>query len=305
MTEESADQPVARRSLLRGGAVAAGAAGALILSAAQSPRAEAADGDPVLLGQAQSGLSSTSLRIEGTDPNTVPTLTLLNANGPSLFLQPLAPDWDGAPSIGAITNTTIGPLVRVEGDNSSPVTTYLATGLDLDTLPLPVAITPSRLLDTRSAAGRSNILRSSTGALDSNGRLVGGGWIDIAVDAADQDFTLAAAFLNLTSTQSLGNGYLTICPPGPKPASSSLNFTRGVTIANAAFIGVGVVGTQFAVRIYASTTTHVVLDLTGATVSNQPGPASQAASQQQTAAGDQRRARTSKRSTQALGGSRR
>ena len=301
MTEESTDNPLARRSLLRGGAVAAGAAGALILGAAQSPRAEAADGDAVLVGRAQSGVTSTSLQIEGQALNTVPTLTLLNANGPSLFLQPLAPDWAGAPAVGSITNTTIGPLVRVDGGSSGPVTTYLATGLDLDTLPLPVAITPTRLLDTRSAGGRASILRSSTGAIDSNGRLVGGGWIDIAVDAANQDFTLAAAFLNVTSTQSLGNGYLTICPPGPKPASSNLNFTKGVTIANAAFIGVGVVGTQFAVRIYASTTTHVVLDLTGATVSNEPGPASQAASQQGTAASAQRRARTS-RSTKALGG---
>jgi hypothetical protein len=34
MTEESADHSVARRSVLRGGAVAAGAAGALILGAA-------------------------------------------------------------------------------------------------------------------------------------------------------------------------------------------------------------------------------------------------------------------------------
>jgi hypothetical protein len=305
MTEQSADHSVARRTLLCGGAVAAGAAGALVLSTVRPPRAEAADGDPVLLGRAQSGLTTTTLRVEGESRNSESTLALLNANGPSLFLQPLASDWDGELAVGAVANTAVGPLVGVEADASSAVTTYLATGLDLDALPLPVATTPSRLLDTRISAGRSNILRSSTGAFDSSQRLKAGAWIDIAVNAANQDFTLAAAFLNLTSTQSAGNGYLTICPPGPKPASSSLNFTNGVTIANAAFIGLGVVDTYFAVRIYASNSTHVILDLTGATVSNQPGPASQAARSQKAAALKQRQTRALSRSAEALGGGRR
>ncbi|HSU34794.1 MAG TPA: hypothetical protein VLJ88_03965 [Propionibacteriaceae bacterium] len=305
MTEMPPTQSVARRNLLRGAAVAAGAAGAVALGTARPQEAAATDGDMVVLGQAQSGLTTTTLRVEEEFRNSEPTLGLLNSNGPSLFLQALAPEWDGELAVGAIANTTVGPLVGVEGDDSGPMTTYLATGLDLAALPLPVAITPTRLLDTRIAAGRSSILRSSTGALDSSQRLKGGAWIDVVVDAADGAFTLAAAFLNLTATKSTGTGYLTLYPPGPKPLPSSLNFTAGVTIANAAFVGVGIVGTSFAVRIYASTTTHVILDFTGATVSNQPGPASQAAGSPMVAARRQRKARASTRSAEAIGSGRR
>jgi len=305
MTETPPNQPVARRHLLRGAAVAAGAAGAVALGTTRPQEAAATDGDMVVLGQAQSGLTTTTLRVEEEFRNSEPTLGLLNSNGPSLFLQALAPEWDGELAVGAIANTTVGPLVGVEGDDSGPLTTYLATGLDLAALPLPVAITPTRLLDTRIAAGRSSILRSSPGALDSSQRLKGGAWIDVVVDAADSAFTLAAAFLNLTATKSTGTGYLTLYPPGPKPTPSSLNFTQGVTIANAAFVGVGVVGTSYAVRIYASTTTHVILDFTGATVSNQPGPATPAALSPMVAARRQRKARASARSAQAIGSGRR
>ena len=305
MTEVTPNHPVARRGLLRGAAVAAGAAGAVALGTARPQEAAATDGDMVLLGQAQSGLTTTTLRIEEEFRNSEPTLGLRNSNGPSLFLEPLAPEWDGELAVGAVANTTVGPLVGVEGDDSGPLTTYLATGLDLAALPLPVAITPTRLLDTRVAAGRSNILRSSPGAFDGSERLKGGAWVDVALDAADGGFTIAAAFLNLTSAKSAGAGHLTLCPPGPKPTPSSLNFAEGVTIANAAFVGVGVVGTHFAVRIFASTTTHVILDIAGGTVINQPGPATQAARAPIVAARRQRNARAPMRSADAIGSGRR
>ena len=57
------------------------------------------------------------------------------------------------------------------------------------------------------------------------------------------------------------------------PASSTINFTKGQTIANGAFIAVGLLDTVFAVRIYARATTHVLLDLTGEALNYLPGPA--------------------------------
>jgi hypothetical protein len=51
--------------------------------------------------------------------------------------------------------------------------------------------------------------------------------------------------------------------------------------------------------------THVILDFTGATVSNQPGPATQAGRSPMVAARRQRKARVSSRPAEAIGSGRR
>ncbi len=138
-----------------------------------------------------------------------------------------------------------------------------------------MAFSPVRLLDTRTSSGRQNIVHASAGAFDSAFRLKDGAWIDVYIDDANSpDYTVSGAYLNLTVTGSLAGGFVTVCPsPQPRPASSTINFAKGQTIANGAFIAVGQLDTVFAVRIYARATTHVLLDLTGEALNYLPGPA--------------------------------
>lgn len=268
----SVDSPTAvnRRHLLRGGAVAAGAA---VIGAAALPSASAADNGPTVLGVANASTLATGITINAATGNTARSaLQLTNANGPSLALNALPDDWDGTLQTGQIANTTLGPLIGVDG-GGSPVTTYLATGIDLDNLPLPVPLNPpQRMLDTRNTAGRTGILRNSGSALDSSGRLKAGSWIDVAIAEADGPTSVDAAFLNATSTGSLTGGYLALYPPGTRPVGSTVSFSKGISTANGAFAGVGYFGGAFVVRVYASATSHVILDLTGATIVGVPGP---------------------------------
>lgn len=167
-----------------------------------------------------------------------------------------------------------GPRVGVRGG----YTTYLASGMDLDMLPIPIATTPTRILDTRryQETGSNIAGQSSTAALDSQKRLTAGSWIDVVVGSATAQFDIHSVFANLTTVHSIRGGYLTVYPSGEaRPLASTLNFNAGASLSNAMFVRVGLVDDDayFAVRIYTSATTHVILDLTGATVSvsNVPG----------------------------------
>jgi hypothetical protein len=259
-TDAPLDRPLDRRFLIRGGAALAGAAGVTAIGAALAPtKADAADGDPVSLGGTNEATSTTTIQIDGNTGGADPTLALRNANGPSLALQPLDQDWDGALDVGEIVNTEAGPNIGVDyGDG--PVTTFLATGVDLtNAYPIPAA----RLLDTRFASGRSSVVRSSTAPFDSAGRLKAGAFLDVAI-AETQDVALIGVFLNLTAFESTAGGFLEVYAPGTRPNRPTLRYQKNVAVANQAFIGPGVFSGAFVVRIYASQPTRVLLDLTGA-----------------------------------------
>jgi hypothetical protein len=254
------DRPLDRRFLIRGGAVLAGAAGATALGAALAPtRADAADGDNVVLGQENEAATTTSIRIDGTGGGADPTLALRNAGGPQLALVAPAQDYDGPLDVGEIANTKAGPNIGVDyGDGVA--TTFLATGVDLtNAYPIPAA----RLLDTRSASGRASVVGGSAAPFDAAGRLKAGAYIDVAI-AATEDVALIGVFLNLTAFESTAGGFLEIYTPGTRPNRPTLRYPKNVAVANQAFIGPGVAGGSYRVRIYASQPTRVLLDLTGA-----------------------------------------
>jgi cell wall-associated NlpC family hydrolase len=70
-----------------------------------------------------------------------------------------------------------------------------------------------------------------------------------------------AAALNVTVTGPAAAGYITAYPCGAtRPMTSTLNFSAGDIVANAAVVTTGATG---AVCIFASATTHVVVDLAG------------------------------------------
>ncbi len=133
------------------------------------------------------------------------------------------------------------------------MTTFVYTPLTASQL---VPIRPQRVLDTRNTAGRSNILNRA-GNLDSAGRLIANH--TIVIDLSGLVVAAGGAFCNLTAVQPLSGGYLTLWPDGSRPATSSLNFAAGAVIANFAVTGTSATDT---VSIYASTTTHVGLDVT-------------------------------------------
>jgi YVTN family beta-propeller protein len=116
-----------------------------------------------------------------------------------------------------------------------------------------VPATPCRLVDTRNPNGQFG-----GPAID------GGTWRDFALPANLNCAIPAAAAaysLNVAVVPHGGLGYLTLWPTGQnQPVVSTLNSLDGRIKANAAIVAAGVNG---AVRIYASNTTDVVLDIDG------------------------------------------
>ena len=284
-----------RRGLLRGGALIAGAAvGGVAATALGGGVASAADGDPVLAGESNATEATTALTIGGSDGSAKPTLDLSNANGPTLHLQPLAADYSAEMELGQIANTVLGPVIGVDS-LLGETTTFLATGIDLDDLPTPYALPkPVRVLDTRTTAGRSRIIRTSSGALNSDGRLKPRSWIDVEVSVEDADFEVPSAYLNVVATGGDANGFLAVYPPGDYPGTSTLNFQARITLANGCFVATGIVEGRYAVRVYGNALTHVVLDLTGVTVR---GGSPTAAAAQKTSSAKAARAAKRLRST--------
>jgi hypothetical protein len=70
-----------------------------------------------------------------------------------------------------------------------------------------------------------------------------------------------AAVLNVTATDPVGEGYVTVYPCGrPRPLASSLNFMPGATVPNGVITRLGSGGR---VCLFVSTTTHLVVDVSG------------------------------------------
>jgi hypothetical protein len=114
-----------------------------------------------------------------------------------------------------------------------------------------VATQPARILDTRDATGGVvGILPAGAGV---EVQVTGRGGVPAS--------GVGAVVLNLTATEPAAAGFLTVFPSGTAlPLASDLNVEAGETRPNLAIVQVGAGGK---VTIYASTTTHVVLDVEG------------------------------------------
>jgi hypothetical protein len=257
------DRDVNRRALLRRGGVivATTVAGVAAVEALNANDARGVAGDPLILGQANdSGTPPTSLTSGAT---TGATLTVVNtgAHAPVELSQQ---------SFASFVSVAGGELANLDGVLYSTLdfggTTGSLPGLVYTefTANQVVPIVPQRILDTRTSAGRVNILNKS-GNLDSAGRLLGGHTINI--DLSGLEVAAASAFCNLTVVSPLSGGYMTLFPGGTRPATSSINFTTGAVIANFAVTGTSNIDT---VSIFSSATSHVLLDITAFNVGS-PG----------------------------------
>lgn len=225
---------VARRHLLRGGAVLAGVAGLTVAAAAVNP-AGAATGDNLVLGEENEAETPTTVRIGGTTGAGEPTLRLINTDGPALFLDPLADDWDGGLQTGEIANTTRGPLIGIDQAGDT-VTTPLLTEQDV-WLPF-VLNTPLRLLDTRTAEGRLRITQPSP--LTADGRLPARRSLTFWIAPSQAGFGIPGLFLNLTVVSPATGGHAVVYPGPTRPPTSTVNFGAGQTVANGAMIGTSI-----------------------------------------------------------------
>lgn len=114
------------------------------------------------------------------------------------------------------------------------------------------AVTPTRLMDTRTGLGHAGAVQGKGTALL---QLPGAGPVPAG--------RAAAVVLNVTATAPTTGGYLTVYPSGdsPPPLASNLNFVAGETVPN---LVIAPLGHDGAVKIYNSSgDTHVVVDVVG------------------------------------------
>ena len=264
----AADQAVLqRRGFLRSGALlAAAAGGAVVATAGVAAPASAATGDAIEVGGSFDGTTTTTLAL---DPGsaTAAALTLTNPSGPALQLTPLT-DFTGELPVGGIAATPAGLLVGLQPPfSSTPVTAGVVTTADLQGLPVSIPFPAGRVLNTKDEATYDTIVATSPGAFDSQHRLKKGAWVDVALLPDQESFQVGAAFLTLTALGSTSAGSLVSCPPGPQPPKvATLPFDKGRTVATGTYVETGVVAKSAAVRIYASATTHLKVDVTGVTI---------------------------------------
>ncbi|SNT46798.1 hypothetical protein SAMN05421812_106423 [Asanoa hainanensis] len=250
MSKETSDSSLGRRRLLRrAGTVAAGVVGAGAVSAAVAGPAQAAAGDPIVEGI-------------NTGAGTDPMVTLDNPDGPALNLAPSGAIAEDAP-VGSLRVDEFGNIwtLAVPGLPEMVHTSFTATQL--------VPIVPQRVLNTKTAEGRANVVNPS-GNFDSAGRLLSGKTIHLYV--GDLAFNAVAMHGNVTVTGALGDGYLTIWPGGAsRPVTSVINYaasTKLTAIANHVVSGVGQVGdTPDVISIFNSgNAAHVLLDVSAFTI---------------------------------------
>lgn len=268
----AADEAVVqRRRFLRGGALAAAAAGGAVIAGASSALpASAATTDLVLGALNDAGTVTTGLSTSG---EKVAALQLANPKGASLRLVSYGEDADGVDlALGSIVNSDFGPYIGLSDGDGGTFVGYLATGEDLSAVPSTAPISPRRIWDSKAKKG-TVVGKSSSKAIDSKGRLVKGEWVDLKVAATDEDTSPVAAFLTLASSGSSKDGFLSAYLPGDRPTGTiSAFFLKGKTMSGSAYAALGVDGKAFTVRVYASQTTYVTVDVSGLTSYGFPGP---------------------------------
>ncbi len=147
------------------------------------------------------------------------------------------------------------------GDNTTnyalvPTTVLYLTGGSPPPPPEYVSINPQRIVDTRVGAKTIDHLFEGTGAVAAGSTTV----IPVVGRSITPNNT-SAVVLNVTSTGSTNDGFLTVynCTP-TRPNSSNLNYSAGSTVANQAIVQLGMLRD---VCIYSESPTHLIVDIEG------------------------------------------
>ncbi len=275
-------EKVGRRALIRRAATlaAAGIGGVAATEMLSASPASASTG-AMQYGQSQdAGASDTTLTSNATNGAT---LVLGHTNGLTpLRLDDSGDSGDFADTGGKLVGgelvnltetvdtsaggtATVDTLFWMAGDDADSQLENLAVVLTTATGTVFAPVGPTRVLDTRSTALRTLLVNQSV--LDSSHRLIGGKTLELQLDTF-VDFAYAVHF-NITAVAPTGSGFLTAFGSqtgtgGPaKPNASNVNYTTNVTIANHS---VSPLTDRLSLYIYASRTTHVVVDVQGWTL---------------------------------------
>lgn len=266
MQEEQEHAVDRRRLLRRAGTVAAGVAGAGVVGAVAAPgAAQAAPGDPVLQGRANNVGTADTTTIANSGGGS-PTLALTNSGtdaegfaGPALRLTPSGAISPGAPT-GSLSVDEGGGLWQVVEFDAVRYQAAVYSNANAN-ITVPLAV-PQRVLDTRSAASRENVINK--GELDSAGRVKKGATIHVNLGS----YVLLGVGLlgNLTVVNPVAGGYVTVYPYlAPRPNISSINFNAGGVLSNftATAIGWDPANEELldVVSIFCQQSTHVLLDV--------------------------------------------
>ncbi|GAB2954038.1 hypothetical protein GCM10027280_48120 [Micromonospora polyrhachis] len=215
MTSSGTERTARRRAVLRTAATAAGAAvAATAATVANGSPASAANGDPVKIGQPNTG-GSTTLRSSAA--GDLSTLEVANPNGTTLRLtsNPVS-----APTPGALHMSPSGLAVAGVSPGDSVVRSQQVFSTANATMPWPIA--PTRILDTRTAAGRSRLLWGAD-AIDSSGRAEAGAILAVHLkDIVSWGYGMLG---NVTVANTARSGFATVWSGADDvPASSTINW---------------------------------------------------------------------------------
>jgi hypothetical protein len=142
------------------------------------------------------------------------------------------------PPLRGVPASSDGAL-RISGDAPPTVTPPSSGGRY-------VAVTPRRVLDTRSSG--VPVPAGTAVALD-------------LTNEPSRPAGATAAVLNVTATEPRQGGFLTVYPCGVAlPLASNVNFTAGATVPNSVAVALGA---DDRVCVYTNATVHVVVDVSG------------------------------------------
>jgi len=215
--------------------------------------------------------STISLKVTGAGTPAVPTdaqaamLSVTATNSASsgyITMYPCGSAVPTASNLNVVPGVTRANLVPAKIGTDGKVCLFVSASTDVIVdlegfVPKDSSMTtisPERVLETRTAAGRVNY----SGAKPSAGQT-----IELKVTGfgtSQIPATAGAVFLNLTATESGPGGYATVYPCGtPQPVASNLNFTASDT----SNLVVSRIGEGGRVCIYTSADTHLIADING------------------------------------------
>jgi hypothetical protein len=276
MQDNGENRPLDRRRLLRrAGTVAAGVAGAGVVGAVAAAPAEAANGDPFILGNANTA-DATSTLTAGNAAN--PALRLENATGAPLSVRPLATTGNPADPSTWVTEppSTQAPVGSVYADDfgdlhviGQPLGGALgpkyANMLYSPTWATMVApITPIRWVDTRFANLRVHIVPGSAN-FDSAFRVLPKNSLTVPDMIIDLSAIFAGGFgavqANLTVLLPVAQGFASLWDAGTWPGTSSINYVPSVPeIAN---FTQTVIAPDRTIRLKTNRAAQFILDIVG------------------------------------------
>ena len=197
-----------------------------------------------------------------TEPITLGTATVTGTDAPAFTKKT---DTCSGATLALNQTCQIGvvPNATKVGSQTATLTVSDTSGTSTKTVPLSLvgsvgakgayyAVTPARVLDTRSGVGAPAAMLGTQKSLD----------LQVTGRGGVPSVGVSAVVLNVTVTGSTAGSFLTVYPTGAdRPTASSINFAKGWTGANSVTIGVGDGGK---VRIYNQYgATHVIADVVG------------------------------------------